>query len=99
MRLGRSGQRSPQVTDSGGESVSQTVNVTVNPAVVNYCSSRGYNTNYEWINSVGVGPYIKSSGANSGYIDFTSENAIALSRGSNNVSLSPGFRYSSYYEN
>ena len=62
-----------------------------------YCTSQGNSTNYEWIERVSVANYSNTSGSDGGYGDFTSQ-VISLSAGSNDLSLSPGFRSSSYTE-
>jgi len=84
-----------QVVDSEGASAGATIGVVVNAS---YCSAAGLSTNYEWIGSVSLNGFINPSGVNGGYADFTGSAPVELMRGSNNVSLSPEFAYSSYRE-
>ncbi|RIJ41626.1 M4 family metallopeptidase [Pontibacter oryzae] len=64
---------------------------------ISYCTSQGNNSSYEWIASVKIGSFTKTSGA-AGYTDFTS-NTINLSAGSNNaITLTPGFAGTTYNE-
>jgi chitodextrinase len=76
---------------------SNTISVTTDDVIAEYCTSKGSDYSYEWISQVVIGSYTKSSGA-AGYTDFTSEN-IPLEAGSSvNVSLTPGFASSTYNE-
>jgi len=76
---------------------SNTISVTTDDVVAEYCESKGNNSSYEWIAEVTIGTYSNSSGA-SGYTDFTSE-MITLEAGSSvNISLAPGFGGSTYNE-
>ncbi|PKP10934.1 MAG: peptidase M4 [Bacteroidetes bacterium HGW-Bacteroidetes-4] len=62
-----------------------------------YCASKGSNFSYEWIASVKVGAYTKTSGA-AGYSNFTSE-TVALTPGqSYAITLTPGFASTTYNE-
>jgi len=62
-----------------------------------YCTSKGSNYSYEWISSVTVGAFTKTSGA-SGYTNYTSS-VIELTPGeSYPVSLTPGFASTTYNE-
>jgi len=61
-----------------------------------YCTAQGNNASEEWIASVTVGSFTKTSGS-SQYSDYTSE-IVDVNRGSNSVSLSPAFSGSSYNE-
>jgi DNA-binding beta-propeller fold protein YncE len=62
-----------------------------------YCTSNGNSVWYEWIDAITVEESTYVSGANGGYADFTDE-IIDLSYGTNDVTLTPGFRYSTYLE-
>ena len=63
-----------------------------------YCASKGTVSSYEWINSVSINGQSFGSGNNGGYIEHVNQTA-ALQAGSNVVTLTPGFAYSSYVEN
>ncbi|WP_428743046.1 endonuclease [Tenacibaculum sp.] len=78
-------------------SASNTVNVTTLTNTVSYCSSKGNNTNYEWIDNVVIGGVSNATGANGGYGDFTSLTAN-LPYGNNTIVVSAGFASSSYTE-
>jgi len=76
---------------------SNTISVTTDESVAEYCESKGSNYSYEWIGKVTIGTYSNTSGA-AGYTDFTSE-VITLEAGSSvNVSLVPEFSGSTYNE-
>ncbi|TDQ25779.1 endonuclease [Tenacibaculum caenipelagi] len=78
-------------------SASNTVNVTTLTNTVSYCSSKGNNANYEWIDNVVIGGISNATGANGGYADFTSLTGN-LPYGSNTIVVSAGFSSSSYTE-
>jgi len=84
-----------QVVDSDGTAASANISIVVDES---YCSASGLKANYEWIESVLLNGFINDSGANGGYADFTSNEPIELVRGTNSMSLKPGFGYSSYRE-
>jgi len=65
--------------------------------VLEYCASMGSNYSYEWIASVTVGSFTKTSTA-AGYTDFTSLSVPLTVGASNAVSLTPGFASSTYNE-
>jgi chitodextrinase len=76
---------------------STSINVTTLSNTVNYCSSNGSNSSYEWIAKVAIGSFSNTSTA-AGYTDFTSK-TISLTAGvSNSVTLTPGYASSSYTE-
>ena len=62
-----------------------------------YCGSNGNITSYEWIGGVAIGSFSHNSGENDGYGDFTDQVAT-LGQGANELTLIPGFGYSSYDE-
>lgn len=71
---------------------------TLDSSPVNYCASSGNDTSYEWIKNVTVGSLNNSTSSNGGYADYTAQ-SVSLNAGSSyNVSLTPGFMYSSYSE-
>jgi hypothetical protein len=84
-----------QVADSEGAAASTTITVVVNAS---YCACAGLRANYEWIESVALNGFINYSGVNGGYGDFTGNEPIELVRGTNSITLTPGFGYSSYRE-
>jgi len=76
---------------------SNTVNATTTSQTISYCTTKGSNVTYEWIDLVQLGSMTNSTGKNSGYADFT--NLIAsVGYGSNTIYLSAGFSSSSYVE-
>lgn len=83
---------------SNVSNASNTLSVTTDAIVLNYCFSGGNNVNYEYIDFVGVGGISNTTAANGGYGDFTNQTA-ALGYGSNNIVLSVGFSGQSYTEN
>ena len=87
------------VTDNLGYMAKDTVIVTVEGVnQLSYCEARGQNTNYEWIDSVAFGEFNNVSGNNQGYADYSAAVAIQLARGTNSITLTPGFRWGSYSE-
>ena len=78
-------------------SSSNTVNVTTLANTVSYCSAKGNNANYEWIDNVVIGGISNTTGGNGGYGDFTSLTGN-LPYGSNTIVVSAGFSSSSYTE-
>lgn len=85
-----------EVTDSasGTDSTSGSVAVTDS---LEYCSSSGNNSSYEWVDQVDIGSFSNSSGA-AGYSDFT-HMTINLTAGQGYATaLSPEFSSSTYTE-
>ncbi|OSY89371.1 hypothetical protein WH52_01670 [Tenacibaculum holothuriorum] len=83
---------------AGNESTaSNTVGVTTKSVTLNYCTSKGNNVNYEYIDNVAIGGISNSTTANGGYGDFTSQ-VGNLSVGNNTIIVSAGFASSSYTE-
>ncbi|MFD0992877.1 endonuclease [Tenacibaculum geojense] len=67
------------------------------PPPTSYCSSKGNNASYEWIDNVVLGGISNATGNNGGYANFTSK-VGNLSYGSNTIVVSAGFSSSSYTE-
>ena len=68
------------------------------PPTSSYCATKGNSVADEWIAGVKVGSLNKTSGANGGYVDFTST-SVSLAQGSSNaLTLTPGFSGTSYNE-
>lgn len=83
-----------------GEVEDYTVNIVEdnsNPAVT-YCTSKGNNSNYEWIQSVKIGNATKTSGNNGGYKDYTASTFSVIQGTTYSVVLTPGFASSTYNE-
>ncbi len=69
------------------------------PPVVEYCSSYGTSTNYEWIESIKAGSFSWISGNSHGYADHTGGASVDLRIGwPVTLVLEPGFGYGSYTE-
>ncbi|MCW3076911.1 MAG: hypothetical protein JWO32_1520 [Bacteroidetes bacterium] len=66
--------------------------------VAAYCSGKGSNTGYEYISNVKLGSINNTSGANSGYADFTTVSTNLTIGSSNVITLTPGFVGSAYTE-
>lgn len=64
---------------------------------ISYCSSQGNNSSYEWIASVKIGSFTKTSGAAS-YSDFTGTTVTLAPGSAYSVTLTPGFSGSTYNE-
>ncbi len=68
------------------------------PTPITYCASKGNSVADEWIQSVAVGTFTKTSGANAGYADFTADK-ITLEKGkAYSFTLTPGFTATAYNE-
>ncbi|MDB0611917.1 M4 family metallopeptidase [Tenacibaculum maritimum] len=65
---------------------------------LNYCSSKGNRSIYEWIDYVSLGGMSHSSSSDGGYGDFTSKVANVSQGSTNQLIVSAGFRNSSYTE-
>ncbi|CAA0185679.1 GEVED domain-containing protein [Tenacibaculum maritimum] len=65
---------------------------------LNYCSSKGNRSTYEWIDYVSLGGMSHSSSSDGGYGDFTSKVANVSQGSTNQLIVSAGFRSSSYTE-
>lgn len=76
---------------------SNTISVTTSGSTVTYCSSKGSNSNYEWIDLVQLNDLNNVTGNDGGYKDYTAISA-SLPYGSNTIYISAGFASSSYTE-
>ncbi|MAM17627.1 MAG: M4 family metallopeptidase [Christiangramia sp.] len=84
--------------DAGNESAkSNTVSVTTDENSLSYCSSKGSDSSYEWIDLVQLNGLNNASGNDGGYKDNTAMSA-SLPYGSNTIYISAGFASSSYTE-
>lgn len=63
-----------------------------------YCAAKVQNTEYEFIESVGVGENTIISGDNNGWADFSAEPVFMLQYGNNKLSLKPGFSGKAFLE-
>ncbi|MBU8891881.1 MAG: endonuclease [Bacteroidales bacterium] len=78
--------------------LSNTLNVTTSDIQLSYCTTKGNNVYYEWIDLVTIGSINNITAANDGYADFTNL-STTVSAGENvSISVSCGFRSSSYTE-
>lgn len=77
---------------------SNTVNVTTLSNSVTYCSSKGNNTNDEFIDRVQLGSINNLSGNNGGYADFTSLSTTLAKGSSNTITITPKWTGSVYRE-
>ncbi|WP_299452052.1 endonuclease [uncultured Microscilla sp.] len=63
-----------------------------------YCASKGNSVADEWIGQVAVASIYKSSGANGGYADFTSESTSLTQGATVNLTIKPAWSGSIYSE-
>ena len=75
-----------------------TSNETGGAMPTGYCSSKGNNANYEWIDYVGIGSIDNSTGSNGGYADFTNLSTNVNRGSSYDLTVSAGFSSISYTE-
>lgn len=87
-----------QATNSEGSDTENKTNYITVHDNLTYCTASGDNQNYEWISNVTVGDLNHSSGAGSGYDDFTAYTANLTAGGNIAVSLAPGFASTTYNE-
>ncbi len=87
------------ITDIDGSVATDSINLTVNSvAPLNYCSSSGQNTWFEWIESIDFNGQLMVSGNNNGYNDNTGTVLNIQRSGSYPIIMNPGFRYRPYTE-
>ncbi|OGS71616.1 MAG: peptidase M4 [Flavobacteria bacterium RIFCSPLOWO2_12_FULL_35_11] len=77
---------------------SNVVNITTLNNQISYCTSKGSNATYEWIDYVSFGGMTNTTGTNNGYSDFTSKVANVVKGSTNQILFSAGFKSSSYTE-
>jgi hypothetical protein len=73
---------------------------TTTPTTPQYCAANGTNTQYEWISNVKVGTINNTTGANSGYGNFTNLSTTLTKGTAYTISLKPAFSgtvYSEYF--
>ncbi|WP_062058118.1 M14 family zinc carboxypeptidase [Aquimarina longa] len=76
---------------------STTVTGTTLEETIVYCSSKGNNVTYEYIDYVGLGGIANTTGANAGYGDFTNLTGT-IGYGANTIVLKAGFTNAAYKE-
>ncbi|MBC6610921.1 M4 family metallopeptidase [Hymenobacter sp. BT507] len=69
------------------------------PTTVAYCTSKGTDTSYEWIDYVKLGSIARTSGKDGGYYDGTALSTSIAAGSSQTISFSAGFASSTYTEN
>lgn len=81
----------------GNDTETKTNYITVNEVPLNYCTSKGNSSYYEWISEVELNDFSNPSGA-AGYTDFTNL-TIGLTPGEEvNITLTPDFSSTVYTE-
>jgi hypothetical protein len=86
------------VCTAGSSTFSTAGTFTTTGCAVTYCTSRGNNTTYEYINKVVLGSINNTSGNNSGYGNYTALSTNLTGSTSNTITLTPGFGGTSYRE-
>jgi len=79
-------------------SASSALSVTTLSVSLTYCTSKGSNATYEWIDYVAYGGMANTTASNGGYADFTSKVATVTRGASTTISFSCGFKSSTYTE-
>ncbi len=77
---------------------SASISFTTLAAVLNYCTTKGSNSSYEWIDYVSFGGMTNTTGNNGGYADFTNKTATVAKGATSTIVFSAGFSSSSYSE-
>ncbi len=83
---------------SGSSAYTASQNFTTAAAIVSYCTSKGSNATYEWIDLVQFGGFTKTSASDGGYKDNTSITANVVRGSSNTIYMSAGFAATAYTE-
>ncbi len=83
---------------AGNNSAAASITFTTTQDQVDYCTSSGNRTTYEWIDYVAFGGMTNSTGANGGYGDFTNLIATVARGTTNQLTVSAGFRSTAYTE-
>ncbi len=82
----------------GSDTETKTDYITVVEEIIpDYCASAGNSSYYEWITGVEVGTFSNNSGSAT-YTDFTSLTANLTAGETYNITLTPGFRSTTYNE-
>jgi len=87
-----------QVTVTDANQCTASRSVTVTGASLGYCSSRGNNTAFEWIQQVQLNGFLNVSGNNGGYANFTNLQVTANAGSDIIVNLQPGYNGNPYVE-
>ncbi|SET90929.1 M4 family metallopeptidase [Hymenobacter actinosclerus] len=69
------------------------------PTGVTYCTSKGSNVSYEWIDLVKLGSINRTSGADGGYYNGTASSTSIAAGSSQTINISAGFASTAYTEN
>ena len=78
---------------------STALSVTTLPTIITYCTSKGTNYTYEWIDYVAMGGMTNTTAANAGYGNFTATKTATVALGaSTTISYSAGFKSTKYTE-
>lgn len=77
---------------------SNTINVTTAASVVSYCTSKGSNATYEWIDLVQLNEINNVTASNSGYANFSNLTASVARGSSQTIYISCGFKSTTYTE-
>jgi len=83
---------------NGSSAYSAISTFTTQSASLTYCTSKGNNANYEWIQRVQFAEVNNTSGKNGGYADFTSMTATVARGETLPIYIQAGFSGSSYTE-
>ncbi|MDF7814287.1 M4 family metallopeptidase [Hymenobacter sp. YC55] len=68
------------------------------PTTSTYCTSKGTNTSYEWIDFVGLGSISRTSSKDAGYYDGTALGTTVTAGSAQTISFSAGFASTAYTE-
>lgn len=78
--------------------LSSSINVTTSDEQLTYCSTKGNNVNYEWIDLVQLNEIDNTTSKDGGYADYTNLTANVALGSSQTIYFSCGFASSSYTE-
>ena len=77
---------------------SNAIDVTTESSSASYCSSKGEDASYEWIDAVQIGAFTNNSGGDGGYADYTGQTVEIAAGATHDITLTPGFSDNSYQE-
>ncbi len=85
-------------TNAQGTSYGSQVSFTTSGTTITYCTSKGSNSTYEWVDLVQFAGINRTSGNDGGYKDMTSLQATVSPGTSYTIYFSAGFKSTSYTE-
>lgn len=86
------------VCTTGSSAYSTTASFTTTGCSTSYCTSKGTNSSYEYINRIALGTINNTSGNNTGYGNFTALSTNLAGSAAATITMVPGFASATYRE-